>query len=754
MTILIVDERSSVREELQTLLAECGEVTCCTSGSQCLALCQGQEAEAPAFDLIVLSAMLSDMAACDLCRSLTLRPQTAEIPVLMLVDEQVRRKGDSPFACKDFSCGAVDYITLPFSPSLVLARVKTHLRLRMALRRLQEHNARLQAQQAQLHLSCEIQSSLNKLLETMLEPLSLQEQLQLVLKTLFSVSWFSLLPVGAVMLRNEESGELCLAADHGFDELHRQMCQRIAPGHCLCGRVFADKELLFVGEVDERHDIRLPGMQPHGHYCVPIMAQGSCLGVLNLYLSPGHQSCAEEKQFLTAVANTLAGLLKRRHLETKLDLQTKFDVLTALPNRSLFQDRLYQAITLAIRNRGDVVLLLIDLDRFKLVNDTLGHEAGDRMLQEAGRRISSCLRTSDTVARLSGDEFAVILHQLTSPFYVELVARKILEQLAMPYRLLDDDVVLSGSMGISTFPHDAADADGLLKHADSAMMQAKKDGRSTFRFFTQEMQDQALLRMQREKELRMALEQEEFLIHYQPKISSRSGRIVGMEALVRWFRPISGMVSPGEFIPLAEETGLIVPIGAWILQAACRQNKAWIDAGFSPVRVAVNLSARQFQQSEELIRMVASVLAETALAPEWLELEITESMVMDNVDQAVSTMQQLRAMGVHISLDDFGTGYSSLGALKRFPLHALKIDRSFVRDLPSDAEDVAIVTATISMAHKMNLAVVAEGVETNEQLTFLRDNECDEIQGYFFSRPVPVEQFTQLLVNDSQVTGR
>jgi EAL domain-containing protein (putative c-di-GMP-specific phosphodiesterase class I) len=223
-----------------------------------------------------------------------------------------------------------------------------------------------------------------------------------------------------------------------------------------------------------------------------------------------------------------------------------------------------------------------------------------------------------------------------------------------------------------------------------------------------------------------------------------------MEALVRWCKPGQGMVSPGEFIPLAEETGLIVPLGAWILRSACRQNKRWIAEGYAPVRVAVNLSARQFQQGDELIDMVASVLAETGLAPEWLELEITESMVMDNVDQAVATMQQLQAMGVHISLDDFGTGYSSLGALKRFPLHALKIDRSFVRDLPLDAEDVAIVTATISMAHKMNLAVVAEGVESEAQLLFLRDNECDEIQGFYFSRPVPVEQFTQLLVNGRQ----
>jgi diguanylate cyclase (GGDEF)-like protein len=750
MTILIVDERPWVREELRIVLQDLGTVADCDSGTRCLQLSQEMGPTMAPYDLILMSASLPDKSAGELCQILAQSSRTAAISVLLIVDERVRKEDGALFSCDGFSCGAVDYISVPFSYPLVKARVKTHLSLRAALQRLQEHNNQLQRQQSQMQVACETQAALNKLLETMLEPLSLQEQLQQVLKVIVSVSCFDLQPKGAIFLGDAAKDELRLAAAHGFTTTDGQLCARIPAGHCLCGQAYAHKELLFAEWLDERHAPLSPGEEPHGHYCVPIMDRGRCVGVMMLYLPPQHRSGAEERQFLTAAAHTVAGLLTRRLLEEQLDVQAKFDPLTHLPNRLLFQDRLHQAITLAIRNRSDVVLMSIDLDRFKLVNDTLGHDAGDQMLQEAGQRISSCLRTSDTVARLSGDEFAVILQQLTSPFYVELVARKILEQLATPFRLAGEEISLSGSMGIATFPHDAADAEGLLKNADSAMLQSKKEGRSIFRFFTQQMQDQALLRMQREKELRLAMEREEFSIHYQPKVSCQTGRIIGMEALVRWCKPGQGMVSPGEFIPLAEETGLIVPLGAWILRSACRQNKRWIAEGYAPVRVAVNLSARQFQQGDELIDMVASVLAETGLAPEWLELEITESMVMDNVDQAVATMQQLQAMGVHISLDDFGTGYSSLGALKRFPLHALKIDRSFVRDLPLDAEDVAIVTATISMAHKMNLAVVAEGVESEAQLLFLRDNECDEIQGFYFSRPVPVEQFTQLLVNGRQ----
>ncbi|MEO5340479.1 MAG: EAL domain-containing protein [Magnetococcus sp. MYC-9] len=738
--ILIVEDQPSIQEDLRYLLEECGSVDLLPGGREVLAACRRAHLDAAPYTLILLNIMLPDMSGFEVCRQLKAEKATAEIPVIFVTGRSSIEDEQAGFAC-----GAVDYITKPINPPLVLARVKTHLALRSAYEMLQQQNGSLIEQQLQLRMASESRQAISRLLATVLEPISLEEQLQTVLRIIFSVSWFNLQPRGAIFLLDPASGELVLSAHQGLDNSHQASCARLQPGRCLCGKAFASKKLLFSPHVDEQHEILLENMPPHGHYCVPILENTQCLGVINLYLATDHRPQPGEEAFLTTVAHTVAGLLKHRHLEKQLDQQAKFDVLTGLPNRFLFHDRLHQALAMATRNHRDVVLIFIDLDQFKLVNDTVGHEAGDRLLQEAGQRITSCLRGSDTVARLGGDEFTIILQELTNPFYVELVARKILEQLARPFHLLGEEFSVSGSMGITFFPHDAKDAESLLKNADSAMYQAKKAGRSTFCFFTQEMQNQAMLRMQMERELLHALEKGEFCLHYQAKVESQSGRIVGMEALVRWEKPGHGLVSPGTFIPLAEETGFIVPLGAWILQTACQQNKEWLEANHPPVRVAVNLSARQFQQGEALIDTVASVLSVTELPAEFLELEVTESMVMENVEQAIATLQALRGMGLHLSLDDFGTGYSSLGVLKRFPLHALKIDRSFVTDLPGDPEDCAIVSAIISLAHKMNLAVIAEGVETADQLEFLRDNACNEIQGYYFSRPLPAEAFERLL---------
>ncbi|MEO5362833.1 MAG: EAL domain-containing protein [Magnetococcus sp. DMHC-8] len=742
MHILIVEDQLSIQTELTFLLEECGQVETCATGQAALQACWQAHARQSPHDLILLNIMLPDMDGYEVCRQLKADARTADVPIIF-----VTGRGTAEDESKGFACGAVDYITKPIRPTLALARVKTHLALQSAHQTLKRHNATLTVQQEQLRIAYESHLAINRLLATMLDPVSLAEQLQAILHIIFSVSWFDLQPKGAVFLLDSATDELVLSAHCGFDAAHQNVCARIRPGQCLCGKAFLARKLLFSACVDDQHDIHLEGMLPHGHYCAPIMDRNRCVGVINLYVPAQHTPRPEEAEFLTTAASTIMGLINRRNLEAQLDQQAKFDLLTGLPNRVLFHDRLNQAIAMAVRNRGDVVLIFIDLDRFKLVNDTMGHEAGDQLLREASQRITSCLRTSDTVARLGGDEFTIILHQLTSPFYVELVARKILEQLARPFQLLGEEVLVSGSMGITFFPHDATDVDTLLKHADSAMYQAKKEGRSTFRFFTQAMQDQAMQRVQMEKELRQALEREEFCLYYQPKVDGRSGRVTGMEALVRWHRPGSGLVAPGLFIQLAEECGLIVPLGRWILQSACRQNKQWLDTHGQAVRVAVNLSARQFQQGGELIETVSTILAETRLPPALLELEITESMVMENVEQSIVTMQELKNSGVHISLDDFGTGYSSLGALKRFPLHALKIDRSFVSDLPTDSEDAAIVSAIISMAHKMHLTVVAEGVETAAQLAFLRGNDCDEIQGYYYSRPLPADDLARFLVD-------
>jgi diguanylate cyclase (GGDEF)-like protein/PAS domain S-box-containing protein len=424
--------------------------------------------------------------------------------------------------------------------------------------------------------------------------------------------------------------------------------------------------------------------------------------------------------------------------------QANYDALTGLPNRRLFHDRLEQDLKKAHRAGLSVALLFIDLDRFKNINDTLGHEAGDRVLKEVAERLLGCLRASDTVGRLGGDEFVVLLEELPQPLHVAAVAQKILAAVAKPYMLEAQEFHLTASIGISTYPADSDNMQSLLKNADIAMYRAKEQGKNNYQYYSAQMYVHSLERLELDSDLRRALERKEFLLHYQPRIDIVSGRITGMEALVRWQHPTKGLIPPMQFIPLAEETGLIVPIGEWVLKTACARNKSWQEQGLPPLRIAVNLSARQFAH-ENLLQDVSRVLDETGLNPAALEFEITESMVMHNPEHAVNLLTRLKAMGIHLAIDDFGTGYSSLSYLKRFPLDSVKIDRSFIRDLPGDADDAAITRAIIAMAHSLRLEVIAEGVETEEQLHFLRDHGCDEMQGYYFSEPVPEHEFVRLV---------
>ncbi len=441
----------------------------------------------------------------------------------------------------------------------------------------------------------------------------------------------------------------------------------------------------------------------------------------------------------------VAALAEKERLEKKLKQQAEFDLLTQLPNRVLFQDRLQQAILMCERSEVPGALMFIDLDRFKFVNDTMGHEAGDQLLIQAANRIGACIRKSDTVARFGGDEFTVILQNVYHESLAELVARKILNELANPFDLLGKAVHISGSVGISIFPNDSIDTEELLKNADTAMYQAKNSGRNAFRFFVQDMNIYANERMTLEEQLRASFDNDSFILHYQPKVDLFSGKILGIEALVRWEKPGVGLVFPDEFIPLVEEIGLIDKLGQWVLETACRQNRKWNVNGFPNLRVSVNISAKQFNGRNSLIKIVKKILDATGLVPENLELEITESTVMENVDIGLETLEELKAMGVNIAVDDFGTGYSSLSTLKQFPIQTLKIDKTFVRDMTHDSDDSAIVSAIISMANKLSMSVIAEGVETLEQLEVLKKDGCDEIQGYYFSSPLPLEECTKML---------
>jgi diguanylate cyclase (GGDEF)-like protein/PAS domain S-box-containing protein len=431
---------------------------------------------------------------------------------------------------------------------------------------------------------------------------------------------------------------------------------------------------------------------------------------------------------------------ERKLAEERIQFLAHHDALTQLPNRTLLNDRLHQAIAKSRRNQDHTAVLFLDLDRFKLINDTLGHHVGDRMLTRVAEMLQGILRETETVARLGGDEFIIVIPELAEVERTATVARKVIDMLTVPL-VIDGQVLhITASIGISLYPEDGTDTATLLSHADTAMYNAKDRGGNNFQFFTPTMNQVIQERVAVEHDLHLALERGEFVLHYQPQVDCRTGEVTSMEALIRWQHPTRGLVSPFHFITIAEETGLIVPIGEWVLWEACRQTRRWHDAGQTGLRISVNLSARQFQQPD-LRERIDAVLRTTGIDPATLELELTESMLMTDPDAATGMLHQLAALGVKMAIDDFGTGYSSLAYLKRFPVTRLKIDQSFVRDISTDLNDAAIVSAVVAMAASLKLEVIAEGVETEEQLRYLAAHGCYDIQGYYFSRPKPAEDF-------------
>ena len=420
------------------------------------------------------------------------------------------------------------------------------------------------------------------------------------------------------------------------------------------------------------------------------------------------------------------------------------DALTGLPNRTLLQDRIQQVIAHDRRQRARTALLFIDLDQFKTINDSLGHDMGDQLLKEAASRLVSCVRTEDTVARQGGDEFIVLLPSIDLAQDAGVVAAKLLDTLNQPFEINDKQMHIGASIGIAVFPDDGADVDSLMKNSDIAMYHAKESGRNIYQFFTESMNRQAMERQSLGADLRHALARGELLLNYQPIVDARSGELASMEVLLRWSHSERGMVPPARFIPLAEQTGLIVPIGEWVLRTACAQLKSWQAQGYAVPRLAINISARQFRQ-QDFLEGVLQILHETGVDARLIELEITEGVLIDDAEEVKVTLNRLSELGVQIALDDFGTGYSSLSYLKRFPIDTLKIDRSFVMDIARDRDDAAIVTAIIAMAHSLGMNVVAEGVEDAAQLAFLREKKCDYLQGYYFSRPCAAEDMRDKL---------
>jgi diguanylate cyclase (GGDEF)-like protein/PAS domain S-box-containing protein len=481
-------------------------------------------------------------------------------------------------------------------------------------------------------------------------------------------------------------------------------------------------------------------------WSTPILShQSAVLGVFATYSKEARRP-TDAEQRLIDVATRIAGIaIERKLAEDRIHFMANHDALTGLPNRALLNDRLSQAMLYAQRYDRWVTALFIDLDNFKFINDSLGHNAGDELLKTIAKRMVDCVRATDTVVRLGGDEFVVVLFdQPKDTDVISETVQKIRSAIAEPVRLEGHDLRVTSSLGVATYPNDGRDADTLLANADAAMYRAKDVGRDNFQFYTSELNTKVHERFLLQEELRSAVSRSEFVLHYQPQVDLRTGRVFAVEALVRWRHPKLGIVPPVKFIPMAEETGLIVSIGDWVLREACRQNKAWQDAGLPPMVVSVNVSARQFRE-RNLVGRVAGALEGSGLEPRYLELELTESLIMQDIDLAVSTMEELRALGIQLSIDDFGTGYSSLSALKTFPVSRLKIDRSFIDGLLADENDRAVAGAVISLGQTLKLRVIAEGVETEGQAALLRNINCDEMQGYLFSKPVPAQRIEDML---------
>ena len=556
-----------------------------------------------------------------------------------------------------------------------------------------------------------------------------------------------------VMLLEPDGSRLRVASAPSLPEPFRAALDgmSVRPDARCCGAAAYRREMIVttdlaadplcddLGVAASRHDMR-------GCWSAPVLSHtGDVLGTVAIYTGLRNGPTVGELRLMDLATRLVGIATERKRSEDRIQFMAHHDALTGLPNRTLLADRLERAILGAQRRGYDVTIVLIDLDKFKLVNDGLGHHLGDELLKTVAQRIVGCVRAEDTVARLGGDEFVLILADLPKDSDgVTRVLQTIRASLSQTICLGTRVIQMTCSMGIASFPRDARTVDALLANAEAAMYRAKEVGRDTFKFSMDALNSEMHERLAIQEDLRHAIARGELRLHFQPLVDLRSGKIFATESLVRWQHPVLGLISPGVFIPIAEESGLIGAIGRWVLREACRQNKAWQEDGFEPLVVCVNVSALQFKEGT-LLQDVSEALRDTGLRAEHLELELTESVIMQDLQQAIATMQALAQIDIKLSIDDFGTGYSSLSALKRFPVTRLKIDRSFVDGLPDDSNDRAITSAVISMAHNLNLKVIAEGVETERQLGFLRDNGCDEVQGFLISKPVAPLELERLI---------
>ena len=653
-------------------------------------------------DIILLDVMMPELDGYAACETLRTLPGGGMVPIIMLTGLD-----DNESIDRAYSLGATDFISKPINWGILGHRVRYVLRASRALQDVAKHQASLENAQRIARVGG--------------WEWSLQHD-----DHYWSAETYRILGVDAQCVQP--------SLDVFLQQVHEEDRQSLSESL---------KDLVKVGQFAPR-TIRV--VRPDGNLrYVQLQAMGT----------------VDAAGTVSRLSGTIQDVTELKEAEEQIRFLAHYDGATGLPNRKFFMEELGRALATAKRHHRQLCVLTLDLDQFKRINDTLGHGVGNKVLLSAAQRVVETLRDYDTVsagnqrgtgsdgvARLDGDEFCVLLTDLHHYHDAAKVAHRLLTELRRPFEWDDQEVFVTASIGMALYPLDGDDADALMRNAGAAMHFAKSQGRDNYQFYSRAMNATALEKLSMESQLRRAIERGEFLLHYQPKISAAARRVVGVEALIRWKHPELGMVPPSQFIPLAEETGLIVPIGEWVLHTACEQNKQWQRDGKAGLHVAVNIASPHFKQG--LVESIRSALDKSNMHPGLLEVELTESMLMQGVEANLATLHEIKDMGVRLAIDDFGTGYSSLSYLKRFPLNALKIDRSFVKDLPRDPEDAAITKAIIAMAHSLRLQVVAKGVETAEQLAFLQQQGCDILQGFYFSKPVPGEDIPALLHKEAQ----
>ena len=679
---MVVDDDQAVRFLARQTLEHTGFTVCeAETGEQAL---QSFEQMCP--DIMLLDVVMPGIDGFAVCSAIRNMAVGRDIPVLMMTGLDDLESVESAY-----HAGVTDFITKPINWHILRYRVSYMLRASGAMDQLRDSRAKLAHAQSLAHIG----------------------------------SWEWDLATGEIRC-SEEVYALCYTNGERGD-------------NPILDPVHQSDRCLVQNSLNEAVAKRLPLS-----FDYRIVLDGEVERTMHAELT----AVLDERGETAGLAGTIQDITERKKTEEQIRMLAYYDALTGLPNRRFFMQQLEQALVFAHRNDRMLAVLFLDLDRFKQVNDTMGHGVGDRLLQDVAERLLRCVRRSDCLARaeedgppslvsrLGGDEFTIMLSDIDHFQDVAKVAQRIMEAVSSPYSLEGQDVFVSTSIGISLYPFDACSAGDLIKNADGAMYQVKEQGRNGYQIYDESMNAKALERIVLERQLRKALKEEELAVYYQPQVDCATGEIVGLEALVRWNSSEFGLVEPERFLPLAEEVGLVVQIDRWVMTQACHKFKSWLDAGLPPVTLALNISGQHFLRND-LLKMVTGILAETGVAAELLVLELTEGVLMEHTEKTVNTLLSLRQMGVRLAIDDFGTGFSSLSYLKRFPLDVLKIDRSFISDIGTNPDDAAITLATIDMAHTLKLQVIAEGVETKEQLDFLVKNGCDLYQGHFFSHPVP-----------------